>query len=386
MKWPLPLLLSIWLAALAWQPLAAQPATSPVGDGLQGDYYEGRNFEHFRLRQVDAVIDFKLRQESPAEGVPVNDYSARWTGWLRPPASGHYVLYITVDDGARLWLDGRQLLDEWRGQPPQTYKVDVDLRAGHAYALRFDYCQYGSYSCGWLGWVQPAQLARADSSASSWRTLWGLTASQPHASTIPTRYLFSHNPAVPIAPPVTPGPKVAPMASPRKATSSLLPTVAVRRPPPRPTAVPALSRPRLVPAVPPVVVAPLAAVAGPPVGLMNQLGSGQAVTLRALYFAQGKADLLPSSAACLDTLATVLAQTPALRLQVQGHTDNQGDSTLNRRLSQQRAEAVRRYLVNHGIASDRLQAVGFGGTRPVADNQVPGLRVHNRRVVLQPLP
>jgi len=120
--------------------------------------------------------------------------------------------------------------------------------------------------------------------------------------------------------------------------------------------------------------------------MMSQLGRGQAVTLRALYFAQGKADLLPTSAASLDTLATALAQAPDLRLQVQGHTDNQGDSTLNWRLSQQRAEAVRRYLVARGIAGGRLQAVGFGGTRPVADNQVPSLRVHNRRVVLQPLP
>lgn len=383
MQWPLPLILPTWLAAIAWQPLAAQPATSSVGDGLLGDYYEGRNFEHFRLRQVDAVIDFKLRQESPAEGVPVNDYSVRWTGWLRPPASGHYVFYITVDDGARLWLDGRQVLDEWRGQPPQTYKVDVDLRAGHAYTLRFDYCQYGSYSCGWLGWVQPAQLARADSAA-SWRTLWGLTASQPHASTIPTRYLFSHNPAVPPVLPVAPRPKVAPVASPPKVQPPPV-VVARQRPVARSTA-PAPRKPRPAPVVSPALASPTMAVAAPPADMMSQLGRGQAVTLRALYFAQGKADLLPTSAASLDTLATALAQAPDLRLQVQGHTDNQGDSTLNWRLSQQRAEAVRRYLVARGIAGGRLQAVGFGGTRPVADNQVPSLRVHNRRVVLQPLP
>jgi outer membrane protein OmpA-like peptidoglycan-associated protein len=378
MKEPLPLLLRLWLAAIAWQPLAAQPAPSSGGDGLQGDYYEGRNFEHFRRRQVDVGIDFQLQQTSLAEGVPVNDFSVRWTGWLRPPASGHYVLYITVDDGARLWLDGRQVLDEWRGQPPQTYKVNVDLRAGHAYALRFDYCQYGSYACGWLGWVQPAQLARADSAAASWRTLWGLTAPQPPASTIPTRYFFSHNPAVPPAP-VVPRPKAALVASPPRVQPP--PVVIARRRP----AVPAPRKPRPAPVVPLAVASP-AAVATPPASLLSQLGRGQAVTLQALYFAQGKADLLPASAARLDTLAAALAQAPELRLQVQGHTDNQGDSTLNRRLSQQRAEAVRRYLVGRGIASGRLQAVGFGGTRPVANNEEPSQRVRNRRVVLQPLP
>jgi outer membrane protein OmpA-like peptidoglycan-associated protein len=288
------------------------------------------------------------------------------------------VLYITVDDGARLWLDGRQVLDEWRGQPPQTYKVNVDLRAGHAYALRFDYCQYGSYACGWLGWVQPAQLARADSAAASWRTLWGLTAPQPPASTIPTRYFFSHNPAVPPAP-VVPRPKAALVASPPRVQPP--PVVIARRRP----AVPAPRKPRPAPVVPLAVASP-AAVATPPASLLSQLGRGQAVTLQALYFAQGKADLLPASAARLDTLAAALAQAPELRLQVQGHTDNQGDSTLNRRLSQQRAEAVRRYLVGRGIASGRLQAVGFGGTRPVANNEEPSQRVRNRRVVLQPLP
>jgi outer membrane protein OmpA-like peptidoglycan-associated protein len=71
---------------------------------------------------------------------------------------------------------------------------------------------------------------------------------------------------------------------------------------------------------------------------------------------------------------------------VQGHTDNQGDSSLNRQLSQQRAEVVCHYLVAGGIADSRLQAKGYGGSRPLADNRVPALRARNRRVVLQPIP
>jgi outer membrane protein OmpA-like peptidoglycan-associated protein len=105
-----------------------------------------------------------------------------------------------------------------------------------------------------------------------------------------------------------------------------------------------------------------------------------------LYFAQGKAELLPAARASLDTLATILHQQPGLRLQVQGHTDNQGDSILNRQLSQRRAEVVCRYLVASGIADGRLQAKGYGGSKPIADNQVVALRARNRRVVLQPLP
>ncbi|RZK34766.1 MAG: OmpA family protein, partial [Hymenobacter sp.] len=120
--------------------------------------------------------------------------------------------------------------------------------------------------------------------------------------------------------------------------------------------------------------------------LAAHLSQGQALVWPNLYFAQGKADLLPTARASLDTLVTVLRQQPSLRLQVQGHTDNQGDSTLNRQLSQQRAEAVCRYLIAGGITHGRLQAKGYGGSRPVADNRAVALRARNRRVVLQPLP
>jgi outer membrane protein OmpA-like peptidoglycan-associated protein len=109
------------------------------------------------------------------------------------------------------------------------------------------------------------------------------------------------------------------------------------------------------------------------------------VTLRALYFEQGQAGLLPAVRASLDTLALALASRPALRLQVQGHTDNQGDPAINRQLSQRRAEAVCRYLQAHGIAPYRLQPLGLGGSQPVADNAIPSERPRNRRVVLQPL-
>ncbi|WP_254244031.1 OmpA family protein [Hymenobacter sp. BRD128] len=89
--------------------------------------------------------------------------------------------------------------------------------------------------------------------------------------------------------------------------------------------------------------------------------------------------------ASLDTLAQALRSHPALRLEVQGHTDNQGDPAINQRLSRRRAEAVCQYLAGHGVASSRLRAVGCGGSQPVADNRQPDQRPRNRRVVFVPL-
>ncbi|MGI4862484.1 MAG: PA14 domain-containing protein [Janthinobacterium lividum] len=365
-----------WL--LAGLPASAQ-AQALVGDGLKGDYYEGLNFKKFVLTRHDAALDFNWHQNSPASGVPAEDFSVRWTGYLVPPATGHYVLHLTVDDGMRLWLNDRQLLNEWRGQSISLYKLEVDLKAGVPYALRIDYCQYGYDSRALLAWERPDKPAD-----SSWRNLWGTASSAPPPEVIPTRYLFSHNPVAPVAPVPPPAPVAAAKPTPSIAPRPK-PQVARRVVTSAPVAKPRRVSPVVVVPVstPPHIVSP---DSGRAAAVATRLAAGQAVTMRALHFEQGKAALLPSVQASLDTLAATLRQHPALRLEVQGHTDNQGDATLNRQLSQQRAEAVCHYLATHGVGAERLQPVGYGGSQPVADNRNLDLRAQNRRVVLRPLP
>jgi OOP family OmpA-OmpF porin len=65
---------------------------------------------------------------------------------------------------------------------------------------------------------------------------------------------------------------------------------------------------------------------------------------------------------------------------VSGHTDNRGDPDRNQTLSEQRAQAVREYLVNHGIDGNRIEAVGYGDQRPVALNDTEEGRRQNRRI------
>ena len=359
--------------------LAGAQVPALVGDGLKGDYYAGRDFNTFVVSQRDAAIDFDWHHENPVPGLPAEDFSVRWTGWLVPPATGHYVLRITVDDGARLWLDGRQLLNEWRGQSLSYYDIPLDLQAGRAYALRLDYCQYSWSTRALLAWQRPNDVPEA-----SWRNLWGLAGDDKEPEAIATRYLFSRNPIPP-----------AKSAPPRAAatTSVAKPVATPLSRPARPVLTPKKKPARLATA-PPQPVAPPAPVSPRPTAppdsgraaaVATRLAAGQAVTLRALYFMQGKADLPLAVRASLDTLAAALATRPTLHLEVQGHTDNQGDSALNRQLSQRRAEAVAQYLAAHGVAAGRLRAVGYGGTQPVADNSQPAQRPRNRRVVLLPL-
>ena len=83
----------------------------------------------------------------------------------------------------------------------------------------------------------------------------------------------------------------------------------------------------------------------------------------------------------LDAVAAVLrAHAEIARVEVQGHTDNRGNAGRNRALSQRRAEAVRQYLVAHGVSADRLSARGFGPDQPLESNSTEAGRARNRRV------
>lgn len=78
----------------------------------------------------------------------------------------------------------------------------------------------------------------------------------------------------------------------------------------------------------------------------------------------------------------LLQANPALRLAVEGHTDNAGTPAHNQQLSEARAHAVVTALAAQGIATGRLQSAGFGQTKPLADNATEAGRAQNRRVEL----
>jgi OmpA-OmpF porin, OOP family len=107
------------------------------------------------------------------------------------------------------------------------------------------------------------------------------------------------------------------------------------------------------------------------------------VTLRSIQFDTGKATLKAESSAILDQVVALLKQDEALKLEVQGHTDNVGAAAANLKLSQDRAAAVKDYLVaKGGIGATRLTIAGFGDTKPVAPNTTDDGRAQNRRVEL----
>jgi outer membrane protein OmpA-like peptidoglycan-associated protein len=107
---------------------------------------------------------------------------------------------------------------------------------------------------------------------------------------------------------------------------------------------------------------------------------GKTTQLRAIQFVQSKTELLPEAQPALEQLAAFLKNNPTTEIELSGHTDNQGDFDENVRLSKQRVDVVKAYLVANGIAASRITTRGYGPTRPIASNNAESTRQLNRRV------
>jgi outer membrane protein OmpA-like peptidoglycan-associated protein len=118
---------------------------------------------------------------------------------------------------------------------------------------------------------------------------------------------------------------------------------------------------------------------------MHPMERGEHVVMRNIFFERDKAALNPTSLAELGQLLTLLRDNPKLRLEISGHTDSDGSEDHNDELSTTRAHAVMDHLVNNGITADRLEAVGYGASKPVAPNDTQENKARNRRTEVKVL-
>ena len=101
---------------------------------------------------------------------------------------------------------------------------------------------------------------------------------------------------------------------------------------------------------------------------------------RKVQFVTGSAKLTKGAMTELDKGAAILADHPNINISIEGHTDNTGSAAGNQKLSEQRAAAVKSYLMKKGVSADRMVTTGFGQTQPIADNKTAKGRAANRRV------
>jgi len=127
-----------------------------------------------------------------------------------------------------------------------------------------------------------------------------------------------------------------------------------------------------------VAAAPVAAPPPPPPPPVTK----KKIVLRGVHFDFNKSNIRRDAAPILDEAAMTLKENPGIHVSVEGHTDGVGSVAYNLRLSDRRAESVKRYLVGKGVASDRLTTKGWGKSKPVASNDTADGRAQNRRVEL----
>jgi outer membrane protein OmpA-like peptidoglycan-associated protein len=114
--------------------------------------------------------------------------------------------------------------------------------------------------------------------------------------------------------------------------------------------------------------------------VQQQIRIGTPVVLEGVTFETGSARLTSFAKTVLDKIAEGLLLNPKTEIAINGHTDNQGSARFNLKLSQDRANAVKDYLVSKGVSPSRIQAKGYGFTQPIADNNTEEGRIKNRRI------
>ena len=124
-------------------PIPASVLTPPpghAGQGLLGEYFIGKERTGTpTLVRVDATVDFRWELAAPDPSLPEDGFAIRWTGKLTPPQSGLYALGLRSDDGSRLYLDGKLVVDNWGDHAPTLKTTQIELVGGKAYDVRLDY-------------------------------------------------------------------------------------------------------------------------------------------------------------------------------------------------------------------------------------------------------
>jgi beta-glucosidase len=150
-----------------------RPAAQSTEQGLKGEYFHGQELKGTPVfTRVDSRIGFRWDRGSPADNMIArgelaasaamakDEFSVRWTGQLLPPVSGRYEINVGANDGFRLFIDGKKILDSWQATDRlQSQSVSVDFEAGKKYAIKLEYFEGTRDAEVRLSWRMPGAKA-----------------------------------------------------------------------------------------------------------------------------------------------------------------------------------------------------------------------------------
>lgn len=147
--------------------VAAQEATanstppSISRNGLTGEYYNNTELSGKAIvTRKDSKIDFNWKSESPAAGIDSNSFSIRWQGKIKPVYSDQYTFSVSSDDGVRVWIGEKLIIDHWKDQSASIRKGSIILTAGKLYDIKIEYYENRGDASIRLMWESPRQKQR----------------------------------------------------------------------------------------------------------------------------------------------------------------------------------------------------------------------------------
>ncbi|MET0492500.1 MAG: glycoside hydrolase family 3 C-terminal domain-containing protein [Actinoplanes sp.] len=140
-----------------------------LGGGLTAEFFPNPTLSGpAAVTRTDPTLDAEWRNGDTGTGLPLQNWSARWTGTVTPPVSGEYTFSLTNSDGARLLIDGKELIDGGRAEGGRkTRTATVTLSAGRPARIQIEYAQFTGNAILALGWLRPGQNLHDDAVAAA---------------------------------------------------------------------------------------------------------------------------------------------------------------------------------------------------------------------------
>ncbi len=126
-----------------------------AGNGLRADYFDDIDLTDPGLSRIDPSVNFDWGTGSPDSSIGPNTFSVRWTGQVMPQFSETYTFYTVSDDGVRLWINNKLLIDDWTEHGTAEKSGSIALQAGQKYAVKLEYFEKTGNASVKLSWASP---------------------------------------------------------------------------------------------------------------------------------------------------------------------------------------------------------------------------------------
>lgn len=135
--------------------MEGNPQVLKRSPGLRGHYYGTAELNGKMIERVDSQINFRWGTAAPMSGIPADRFSVRWEGEIETLDEGNYTFHLRSDDGSRLFVDGRSVIDRWRPQAESEHSGMIELEARRRYPIRLDYFDGQVLAVVALSWTPP---------------------------------------------------------------------------------------------------------------------------------------------------------------------------------------------------------------------------------------